>query len=260
MTTKTRGGVRAALTALWLPVLLVAVWWFASANSTSIALPSLQRIVSAMQEEWFFAKFWTDFIPSVVSVLIAMAFATIVGVSAGLAIGSSRIADTALRPLLDFMRGIPPILLLAPALVIIGIGPGLALFVLTFGAVWPILLSTIDGVKGISSQLLDLRRTYRLSRTTWVLRVALPAASPQIFAGARTSLAIAVVLLVAAQAVGASSGLGYQLKTAADFFRFPEVWGTTIMFALLGYILNVLLLGLLERRLLRWFHAQGDIS
>lgn len=165
--------------------------------------------------------------------------------------------ERAFRPLLDFIRGIPKVLLISPALVIIGVGPGLALFVLTFGAIWPILLGTIDGIRGIPTQLHDLRRTYRLGRKTWLFRVALPSAAPSVFAGIRTSLSIAVVLLVPAQAVGATAGLGFQLKLSNDSFQFAEVWGTAIMFAVLGYALNVIMLGLVERRVLSWFYAQG---
>jgi len=251
------GWLRHLLTALWLPVLIVVVWWFASAGSTSFAFPPLSEIVAALQRQWFFALFWSDFVPSVVVVLEAMALSVVIGVVGGVLIGSVDVVERAFRPLLDFIRGIPKVLLISPALVIIGIGPGLALFVLTFGAIWPILLGTIDGIRGIPTQLQDLRRTYRLRTRDWLLRVALPAASPSIFAGIRTSLAIAVVLLVPAQAVGATSGLGYQLRLASDLFRFPEVWATAIMFALLGYILSVFLLGVIERRVLAWFYAQG---
>jgi sulfonate transport system permease protein len=241
---------------LWLPVLLVGAWWFFSAGSTSFAFPPLQAIVEALADQWFFDAFVSDFLPSVLTVLEALGIAIVVGVGLGVLLGSSPVAEAAFRPLLDFMRGIPKVLLISPALVIIGVGDALTLFVLAFGAVWPILLGAIDGVKGISTTLHDLRRTYRLERSTWLLKVALPAASPQIFAGIRTSVALAIVLLVPAQAVGATAGLGFQLRQAADLFQFPRVWAAVIMFAVLGYMLN-LLLGLVERRALYWFNAQG---
>lgn len=250
-------GLRRLAVALWLPVVLVLVWWFASAQSTSFAFPPLADILQAMRAEWFFAQFWSDFVPSVLLVFEALALAIVVGVGVGILIGSSEIGERAARPLLDFIRGIPKVLLISPALVIMGVGPGLTLFVMTFGAIWPILLAAIDGMRGIPTQLQDLRRTYQIGRLAWLRRIALPAASPSIFAGIRTSLAIAVVLLVPAQAVGATSGLGFQLKLASDAFKFPEVWGTTIMFAILGYLLNVLFLGLVERQALHWFNAQG---
>jgi ABC-type nitrate/sulfonate/bicarbonate transport system permease component len=244
---------------LWLPVAVIGLWWALSANSTSFAFPPLQSIVDVFADEWLFAKFWSDFMPSVLTVFEALLIAIVVGVGLGVPIGSSRTVEAAFRPLLDFMRGIPKVLLISPALVIIGIGEALALFTLAFGAVWPILLGTIDGVKGISTTLHDLRSTYKLKRSTWVRRVALPAAAPQIFAGIRTSVALSVVLLVPAQAVGATSGLGFELKQASDLFQFPRVWAAMIMFAVLGLVLNALL-GLVERRALYWFNAQGASS
>jgi ABC-type nitrate/sulfonate/bicarbonate transport system permease component len=255
MTASRRTLVRLA-EALWLPVLLVAAWWVFSANSTSFAFPSLQSIITALNDQWLFDKFLSDFVPSVFIVFQALGIAIVIGVGLGIPLGSSPTAEAAFRPLLDFMRGLPKVLLISPALVIIGVGDALALFVLTFGAIWPILLGAIDGVKGISATLHDLRRTYRLTQSTWLLKVALPAAMPQIFAGIRTAVALAVVLLVPAQAVGATSGLGFQLRQAADLFQFPLVWAAVIMFAALGFLLNMLL-GLVERRALYWFNAQG---
>ncbi|WP_197517494.1 ABC transporter permease [Microbacterium karelineae] len=252
--------VRGLLTVIWLPTLLVLLWWIASAEGTSASFPPLSDIVVALDRMWFFEMFWTDFVPSALLVLQSLVLATMIGVVLGVLIGFNDTAERAMRPLLDFIRGIPKVLLISPALVILGVGTGLMMFVLTFGAIWPILLGTIDGIRGIPSQLHDLRRSYRLTRATWLFRIAVPAASPSIIAGIRTSLAIVIVLLVPAQAVGATDGLGFQLRMANDAFRFPDVWATAIMFALLGYALNVLLLGVIERRALSWFHARGGAN
>lgn len=248
--------IGAVAVVLWLPVLVIAVWWVTSTTSPSFAFPPLPLVVDSLVHRWFGELFWSDFVPSIGTVLQALGIAIVIGVGLGVPIGSSPIADQATRPFLDFMRGIPKVLLISPALVIIGVGESLTLFVLAFGSVWPVLLGTIDGVKGIQPILLDLRRTYRLPRSVWLARVAVPAAGPQIVAGIRNAVAIAVVLLVPAQAVGATAGLGFQLKQSSDYFRFADVWATVIMFALLGYGLTVLLT-LLERRLLKWFYLQG---
>lgn len=254
-----RQGTTRLLTMLWLPVLLVVAWWVLSADSTSFPFPPLSEIVESLRERWLWELFWSDFAPSLLTVVQALAIAIAIGIGVGLPLGSSELAEAAFRPVLDFIRGIPKVLLISPALVIVGVGEGLALFVLAFGAIWPILLGTIDGVKGISTTLHDLRRTYQLSRTTWVLKLALPAAAPQIFAGIRTSVALAVVLLVPAQAVGATSGLGFELRQSSDLFRFADVWAAMIMFAVLGLALNFAM-GLVERRVLYWFNAQGGSS
>lgn len=256
---RVRASVAHLATVLWLPAGLIVAWWIASTSSPTFAFPPLPQIVQALVDQWFFTKFWTDFWPSVVSVFQGLAIAAAVGIGLGVPIGSSRTADAAVRPFLDFMRGIPKVLLISPALVIIGIGPGLILFTIAFGCVWPILIGTIDGVKSVSSVLHDVRRSYRLRRSTWIFRIALPAAAPSTMAGLRTALAIAVVLLVPAQAVGATFGLGFQLRQASDLFRFPEVWAAVIMFAMLGYLLS-LALSVVERFTLRWFYAQGEKS
>lgn len=247
---------KSAFVSLWLPTLCIGAWWLLSAGSTSSVFPPLSEILLAFKDDWLFAHFTSDFLPSARVALEALVISLVVGVGLGTPLGSNATAERAFRPLLDFLRAIPKVLLISPALLIIGIGENLSLFVLVAGAVWPILLATIDGVRGIAPNLHDLRRVYRLSRRDWFTRVALRAASPQIMAGTRTSLSLLVVLLVDAEAVGATRGIGFQIRQDADGFQFAQVWAALFAFGLLGYIFNRLF-RLVEARVLGWVNGQG---
>ncbi|MGO2111634.1 MAG: ABC transporter permease [Pseudoclavibacter sp.] len=250
-----RGIVTNVGVALWLPILVVAVWWFWSTAWPTFSFPPFGDIMATLGATWFGSMLFSDLIPSILLVLQGLGIAIVAGVALGILIGSNRLLDEAVRPFLDFMRGIPKVLLISPALVIIGVGDALTLFVLAFGSVWPILLSTIDGVKGVQPILHDMRKIYHLSWRTWLFRIAVPAAAPQIFAGIRNAVALGVVLLVPSEAVGATGGLGFQLKLASESFLFAQVWATVIVFALLGYALASLLT-IVERRVLNWFYLQ----
>ena len=113
------------------------------------------------------------------------------------------------------------------------------------------LLNTIDGVAGVEATVVETVRSYRIRPLDRLRLVVLPAASPQIFAGLRTSLSLAIIMMVVSEMVASTNGVGYFIVDAQRSFAIPEMWAGMIMLGLLGYVLN-LLFGLVERRVLGW--------
>jgi ABC-type nitrate/sulfonate/bicarbonate transport system permease component len=132
-----------------------------------------------------------------------------------------------------------------------GVGNAMKVFIIAFVCLWPVLLNTMDGISGIDRTLLDTSRVYQLSSRDRVLRVMLPAASPQIFAGLRTSLSLALILMVISEMVASTNGIGYFVLQSQRTFAIPEMWSGIVLLGLLGYFLNLLLV-IVERRVLRW--------
>jgi sulfonate transport system permease protein len=159
----------------------------------------------------------------------------------------------ALEPVLDFFRSLPKPALLPIAIVALGVGDSMKIFIIAFGALWPILLNTIDGVRGVDSMQLEMARVYGLTRRQRIFKVILPAASPQIFVGARVALAIAMILMVISEMVASTNGLGYFVLLSQQTFAIPEMWAGIILLGIIGYLTNFLFV-LTERRLLAW-HA-----
>jgi ABC-type nitrate/sulfonate/bicarbonate transport system permease component len=247
--------VRSVLIEAWLPLVLLAIWWFASAQSTDLYFPSLSAIVTQFRQDWLFQHVSTDLVPSLKVLALGYFVAVLAGVVVGVALGLSRPAEKACRPLLEFLRAIPGVALLPVFIVLFGLGSQMKVILIASGAVWPVLLNTIDGVRSVEPLLLDVARTFRLNRWQQLRRIVLPSAGPQIFAGARTALAIAIIVMVVGETVGSSGGIGYFLLNAERNFAITSMWATIFALGIVGYLLNVLF-RIVEGFALRWHRLQ----
>ncbi|HEY6760785.1 MAG TPA: ABC transporter permease [Baekduia sp.] len=247
--------VRAVLIEAWLPLLLVALWWVLSAGSTDLYFPSLSSILKQFRADWVFQHVGSDLVPSLRVLGLGYAVAVLAGVGLGVVLGLSRRTERACRPLLELLRAIPGVALLPIFIVLFGLGSEMKVVLIATGAIWPVLLNTIDGVRSVEPLLLDVARTFRLSRVQRLRRIVLPSAGPQIFAGARTALAIAVIVMVVGETVGSSGGIGYFLLNAERNFAITSMWGTIVALGIVGYLLNVLF-RIVEAVALRWHRLQ----
>jgi ABC-type nitrate/sulfonate/bicarbonate transport system permease component len=122
---------------------------------------------------------------------------------------------------------------------------------IAFFCMFPVLLNTIDGVRSIDQTLIDTARSYRIPWPEQIRRLILPAALPQIVAGMRNSLALAVIMMVLSEYFAATNGVGYVLLISKNTFQLGPMWAAILLIGLLGYLLNALFL-LAERRALGW--------
>ena len=255
--TAIRRRIPALLTELWLPVAIVAIWWFVSARSTAPFYPPLEKILGRFGELWFSERFFTDVLPSLSNLLAGYGVAVVVGVVVGLVLGRFGRLRVALTPQLEFFRSLPSIALVPLVLVGFGIGDDAKIIIIAFGAVWPILLATIDGSRAVDPVLRDVATTARLSGPATFIRVVLPSAAPGILAGARVSLSIAVVLVVVSELAGADRGIGHVLLSSQRRFAMTDMWAAMVLFGIIGYVLNVLF-RFFERRVISWHPAHRD--
>lgn len=243
---------RRVLFAIGLPIVLVTAWWFASANSTNFFWPPLSRIVEVFPETWFEGRLTDDVVPSITRLLVGYAIAVVVGIAVGLAVGSSRMLRETAEPVLEFLRAIPPPVLVPVIMLFAGIQDGMKISVIAFGCIWPILLNTVEGVRGVDEVLTDTARTYGLGRVTRVRVLVLRAASPQIMAGARQALSVGIILMVISEMFAASNGLGFTTVQFQRSFAIPEMWTGIILLGLIGVALAAIF-QLVERRVLSWY-------
>lgn len=233
------------------PVLVLVVWGVWSAGSTTYYFPPLTDILSTFKDTWLFSRVGSDVVPSLLRMGAGFAIAALVGVAAGLLLGLSRRARLAAAPIVEFLRAIPPPALLPFAILVIGVGNAMKVFVIAFVCVWPILLNTLDGVRGVDLTLQETTRAYRIPWIDRLRGVVLPAASPQIFAGMRTSLSLALIMMVISEMVASTNGIGYFVLQSQRTFAIPEMWSGIFLLGILGYVLNAGFV-LIERRVLRW--------
>lgn len=246
--------LRRALLALGLPVVLVTAWWFASADSTDPFYPPLRTIATTFVDVWFSERFFLDVVPSLRRLGIGLVLAVVIGVGAGLAIGASRALRTLLEPGLAFFRALPSPVLVPVLLVLVGIGDTMKITVIVLGCLWPILLNTVDGVRGVDDLQLETARVLRLSRPAVLGHLVLPSAAPQIAAGVRQALSIGIILVVISEMVVSTNGIGHAVVRFQRSFALPEMWSGMIFLGILGFLLSKALL-LVERRALAWHHG-----
>lgn len=235
----------------WLAVVLLGLWWVLSINSTSLYFPSLRTILQEFKDTWLFEYFWSDAVPSLLRLLIAFPIALIIGIGLGLFLGINRRAENALRPVIDFIRSTPSTALLPLLIMFLGTGSQMKVVMIAFVALFPIMLNTIDGVASVDGQLRKVAKVFHLNRFHQVLYILLPAASPQIFAGARVGLAIGFIAMVISEMVGRPGGIGYFILNSQRQFDMTAMWGGLVALGLLGFIANALF-KIVEHRVLAW--------
>jgi ABC-type nitrate/sulfonate/bicarbonate transport system permease component len=233
------------------PILLLVIWGVWSSGSDTYYFPPLTDIFKTFADTWLFERVGSDVVPSLVRLALGYGIACAVAVAAGLALGLSRPLRRATDPIVQFLRSIPPPALLPFGILVLGVGTSMKVFIIAFVCLWPVLLNTIDGVAGVDPTLRETARVYDISQRDQILRVTLPSAAPQIFAGMRTSLSLALILMVISEMVASTNGIGYFVLQSQRSFAIPEMWSGILLLGILGYVLNVIFV-LIERRVLRW--------
>lgn len=236
------------------PILLLAVWWFASANSTNTFFPPLQLILERLFQLAQTPVYWSNVGSSVGNLLLSFVLASLIGVLLGAALGLIRPLAWFVEPTVHFFRAIPPVALVPIFVSLVGFGNETRILSITLAALFPVLISTMDGIRGAEPTLDMVSRVYRLSRWDRLFSVTLPAASPRILSGMQVSLMTAFVVMIASEMLGSSTGLGSMTLLAQQSFAIADMWGGILTLGVLGYATTALFV-IFRRRVLRWYIA-----
>jgi ABC-type nitrate/sulfonate/bicarbonate transport system permease component len=236
------------------PVVLLALWWLASDDSTDVYWPPLRTILKTFPDVWTAERLRADALPSVLRLAAGYTAAAVAGVALGTVIGSYPRVRAVCEPVMEFLRAVPPPVLIPVIMLFAGIGDTMKVVVIASGCVWPILLNTVEGVRAVDSVMADTARSYGVTGAARLRHVVLRSASPQIFAGLRQALSIGIILMVISEMFAASSGLGFTVVQFQRGFAIPDMWTGILVLGLLGFLLSVLF-QLVERRVLGWYHG-----
>lgn len=242
-----RYGVLAAFLALW--EVASSLGWI---NAT--VFPPLHLVIAALWDGLASGALLDDIAISLQRSGIAFAAAVALGIPLGLFMGQIRAVEQALDPILQFFRQTSALALYPVFILLLGLGEASKVFVIFWATLFPILLATVGGVKEVDRKLIEMARTYGATRRTVFLRVVLPASVPSIFVGLRLSATTALLLLIAAEMIGANKGLGFQVMNAQYNFQVPLMFAAIFLLAALGLAANLFLVTL-QRRLCRWADA-----
>ena len=234
------------------PLAILAAWQAYTVHLDSSKFPRLSTILVEFRQMWLFSQFGENVVPSLERIGLGFAIAVIIGIALGIPIGLSRWARLWAMPHIEYWRAMPPPALLPISIILVhSIGNRQKIAFIAFFCIFPVLLNTIDGVRAIDPTMMETARSYKIPRREAIRRIVLPAASPQIAAGMRTSLSLAVIMMVLSEYFSSTSGVGYVLLISKNTFEFTPMWAAILLIGVLGYLLNVVFL-LAERRLLAW--------
>jgi ABC-type nitrate/sulfonate/bicarbonate transport system permease component len=242
-----------ALGSVAVTLALVALWGAASHGGwiSRVFLPTPEATLASLREGLDGGELAQFTLATTWRMVEGWLLASLLGVALGALIGVSVRARAYLQPTLEFVRPLPASALLPLAISIFGLSPNMVLAVIAFGAMWPVLLGTIHGFAAVEPRLVEVSRCLQLSRIDFVRKVGLPNALPDILAGMRLSLTVALIVAVVGEMIASQPGLGQAILLAARAFRASELFAGIVLLGLIGLASNTLL-ALAERSLLKW--------
>lgn len=246
----------------WRSVLIVALaaWWELAPRlelTDPAFFPPLSEVLAAGWALALNGQLWQHTSASVGRAAGGFALAVLYAVPLGLAIGWYRSLGHFLNPLIELLRNTAALALLPVFILLLGIGEVSKVAMVVYACSWPLLLNTIAAVKQVDPLLIKSARTMGASARQLFLKVILPASVPTIFVGIRLASATSILVLVAAEMVGAKSGLGYLIIYAQYSFLIADMYFGIIAITLIGVVFNALL-QVAERRLAAWKPGTGN--
>lgn len=182
---------------------------------------------------------------------IGYTVACILGIALGVLLGSSEVAYGLLEPLIEVIRPIPKPALIPAMVVFLGIGAEMKITIVILAALFPVLINTLQGVRGVDPVLLGTARTLGCSRTATIWKIILPASLPMILTGMRVSLGMGLVLVILAEMLTAESGIGFLILDMQRSFQVRPMFAWIAILAAVGLVLNALF-ELVEDRAVPW--------
>jgi sulfonate transport system permease protein len=216
-----------------------------------VFLPGPDRAWAALVHGFIASNLAAKLGGTIAHMLEGWLIASIAGIALGALIGSSRFMRAYVGPTLEFLRPLPASAVIPLAIAIFGFSQAMALGVIAFGAIWPMLLSTVHGFAAVEPRLYEVARALHLSRLQVIAKIALPSALPDILAGLRLGLTVALILAVVCEMIAGLDGLGQWVLLAARAFHSPDLFAGVILLGAVGFV-GALALDLAERRLLAW--------
>jgi NitT/TauT family transport system permease protein len=216
-----------------------------------VFLPPFSDVAVALKDLATSGELWTDTQASLIRSFSGFGISIALGIPIGLLLGWYTPLATFFNPLLEVFRNTAALALLPVFVLILGLGETSKISIVVFACFWPVLLNTVAGVKGVDPLLIKSARSMGLPAYRLFQKVILPAAVPTIFTGIRLAGAYSILILVAAEMVGAKEGLGYLINASQYNFRIPEMYAGIVAISLIGLVFNWILLRV-ERRFSTW--------
>ncbi|MEM7566537.1 MAG: ABC transporter permease [Pseudomonadota bacterium] len=234
-------------------IVLIALWEFGSAYGiiSPIVLPAPSEAFAAFAYLVETGQIWQHLSASLYRLIMGWTFGTLAGVTIGFAIGLFSVARSTMSPLVSAIFPIPKIALLPLFVIWFGIGEGSKVATIFFGVFFPTVIATYGGVDNVDRTLIRMGQSFGLSWLSIVRKIILPGALPAILSGFRISASIAIILLVAAEMIGAEFGVGAYILLAGSLMATDQLIAGVALLSMMGLVVSWII-GRVEKVLLRW--------
>ena len=239
------GPLRRMLRQRWFVALrafaLFALFWWAVFvwNGNPLQLPSPVRVLAVLWDLAASGEIFEHALISTTRLLIALGVAIALAVPLGFWMGRSRTAEAFIDPLVELLRPISGIAWLPLALFIFGVGNTLPVFIMVYVGFFPILLNTMAGVRQVDPKLIAAADTMGVGRRALLVHVLVPAALPTVMVGIRLAFAASWAAIVAAELIGAPSGLGFAIEWYRQLLMTPKVFAFIMVIGVVGYLCDL---------------------
>lgn len=249
-----RGGAALGTALVYLRTMaaFALVWHLASVQiANPVLLPSPLAVADSLRQLALDGELFAEALVSLRRLGVSFLLAGAVGIPLGLAMGLSRLFHDLVDPVIELLRPISGIAWIPLGMFILGVGEELPVAIMFYGALFPFLINTIAGVHATDPRLVQAARTLGIGRGSILRHVVLPSALPNILVGARLAAGAAWMSMVAAELIGAPSGLGFAIEWYRELLMTPKMLAFVFMVGLLGYLVDRLLRAA-QRRLTPW--------
>jgi NitT/TauT family transport system permease protein len=256
-----RHRVRAVFRAAFVPLVVIGVWEMLSRAEVihPLILPAPSQVLSRWIEYARSGELHRDALSSLYRVAVGFLIGVTLAIPAGLVMGASRTAYAYLNPLLQVLRPIPPIAFVPLAILWFGLGNPPAFFLISLGAFFPVLMNTIDGVRGVDAIYIRAAVNLGARRPALFFRVMVPAAMPHIMTGLRVGFGVAFIVVIVAEMIAVNDGLGYRILEAREYFWSDKIIAGMLSIGVLGLVIDALL-ARVSGYLLRWHRGMDAVK
>ncbi|MEX2520996.1 MAG: ABC transporter permease [Paracoccaceae bacterium] len=232
---------------------LLALWEVGTRSGfiSSLTLPRPSDVAETLWRLWETGLLFEHLIPSVSRLVVGAALGVSAGICVGVLIGLFTLVRAGLAPFIAAIFPIPKIALLPLFVIWFGIGEPSKYALIAFGAFTPTVVATWGAVDNVDRTLVRMGQSFGMPWGAIVRKIVMPAALPGILSGLRISLAIAIILLVAAEMLGAEYGIGAYILEAGALYDLERLFAGVLILSVMGLIVSYGV-GLLEKRLLGW--------
>lgn len=238
--------------------IMVALWWLggyliaSNPDTESFAdfapAPAFARLMELMSNGYV----WEATAPSLERIGLGLLWAGLIGVPVGVGIGLYASLREITHVPFQFLRMISPLAWMPIAVLAFATWDGAIVFLITVAAIWPVLFSTAQGVRRIDPLWFKVARNLGADGAQMLRRIILPAIGQDIFAGIRLAVGVAWIVLVPAEYLGVTSGLGYAINDARDTLEYDTLAAMVVVIGVIGFVLDGICVSLIKR--FSWHH------